>query len=85
MKNKASDKIKKNKASDKIKKNINKQYMQSIYLVLSDGTSGVFTGPKLVDTDIETEVTITSIKFSEPKELPQGSSFELITDNANDR
>jgi hypothetical protein len=52
---------------------------QSVYITLSNGKTGLFSGPALVtDKDKENEIQVTDVRFSQPKDLPSDISFESI-------
>jgi hypothetical protein len=53
-----------------------KNKYQVVVVQLSDGRVGFFTGPVLVNPEDTGKVTISDIKFEEPKDLPEGMSFE---------
>ena len=51
--------------------------IQTVYITLSDGRIGGFTGPALVDFEDST-LEVTDIKFSTPKELPEEYKMEML-------
>jgi hypothetical protein len=52
---------------------------QSIYVTLSNGKTGFFTGPCLVtEGDAAEGVQIVDVKFTQSKDLPPDISFESI-------
>lgn len=54
-----------------------KVLVQTVYITLSDGRIGAFSGPALALED-DKDKTITDIKFTRPRELPSDYSFENI-------
>jgi len=56
----------------------NKQQYQIVYITLSDGSTGAFTGPVLAKPRDEGEKHIVKLEFSEPKNLPDDMSFEHL-------
>lgn len=61
-----------------------KETYQNIWVTLSDGRVGVFSGPTLVDeNDAKAEVLVRDLQFSRPKELPEGCSFAAIGEEEN--
>lgn len=49
--------------------------LQNIYVELSNGKTGVFTGPVLVTKKMETDkVTVLNVKFSQPKDVNEKES-----------
>lgn len=51
---------------------------QSVIITLDDGRTGVFTGRVFVELADEGKNRITGIKFTEPRVLPDGCSFEEL-------
>lgn len=61
-----------------------KETYQNIWVTLSDGRVGVFSGPTLVEEkDTEVGVTVADLQFSEPKDLPEGYSFASPEEEEN--
>ena len=50
------------------------QQLQTIYIKFSNGKTGVFSGPAVVD--VGEQVSIVDIKFGHPRELPSDYSWE---------
>jgi hypothetical protein len=53
---------------------------QTVIVTLSNGTTGSFTGPAIVNPNNK-DLRISRIVFTEPQELPKGMKFELIDRN----
>lgn len=51
-------------------------YMQHVHITMTDGTTGVFTGPAIVKPG--DNIGVKSIAFSVPEELPPGYRFGAI-------
>jgi hypothetical protein len=60
-----------------MKKSPAKQYYQHIIITLSNGETATFSGQAKIFPDQPT-LTITDIKFTEPKELPKDCHFETV-------
>ncbi len=53
---------------------------QSVIVSFSNGKTGIFTGPAVIEEGEEKSVRITGIQFTPPKELPPSFSFSTIDD-----
>ena len=61
-----------------------KETYQNIWVTLSDGRIGIFSGPTLVEEkDTKVGVTVQDLQFSQPKELPEGLSFAPLDEEEN--
>lgn len=50
--------------------------MQSVYITLTDGTKGIFTGPAIVKPG--DQVGVEAIAFGKPEPLPEGYRFGSV-------
>ena len=50
---------------------------QSVVITFSDGRVGVFTGKAMINEE-NTSLTISSIKFTPPEELPKDCNFAKL-------
>lgn len=50
--------------------------MQSVYITLTDGTKGIFTGPAIVKPG--DQVGVEAVAFGKPEPLPDGYKFGSV-------